>query len=178
MALGNCGPTSNITRDCRDGSPGLVQLYVTPKANATGTITSASGIITNVASFLTTGTKFFTYDFEFGKANEVEVATYNTNGTVSVAQTLNLYIPKKQASIKYQLTLLGKQDCIWMIKDKNGAYRLLGKEFGMRLVTNTAASGAMGNDDAGYTLVFSGEERELADEVSDALKALLIVAAP
>ena len=173
MGLSNCGLSSGITRDCRDGSPGLVELIVTEKANATIAITTASGLIQNSVSFLSTGKKFWTWEFEYGKANEQEVVTVNTNGTVSVAQTLNLFIPKKQAALAHQLMLLAKQDVLWGLKDKNGLYRLLGAEFGMRMQTNTAASGALGNDDSGYTLVFVGEERTLAPEMSSALYALL-----
>ena len=173
MALSACPLTSGITRDCRDVSPGLVTLYVTEQANLTVAITSASGIITNSVSFLTTGKKYWVYEFEYGKADETEVLTNNTNGTSSNAITLNLYIPKKQASIAQQILLLAKQDTSWVVKDKNGKYRLLGQEFGMRIATVTAASGKMGNDDSGYTIVLTGEERTLSNEVPTALATLL-----
>lgn len=178
MALSSCPLTSGIARDCRDGSPGLITIYVTEQANISAAITSASGIITNVTSYLATGKKYWEYQFEYGKADETEVLTSNTNGTLSNKQTLNLYIHKKQAAIAQQLLLLCKQDSSWIVKDKNGKYRLLGQEFGMRIATITAASGKMGNDDSGYTIVLDGEERTAANEISSALAALLIVAAP
>jgi len=179
MALSSCPITSGITRDCRDASPGLVNVYAVEYSNYTqGTITSASGIITNVTSFLATGKKMWSFEFEYGKADETELLTNNTNGTLSNKITLNLYLPKKQAAVAQQILLLAKQDTIWMVKDKNGKFRLLGQEFGMRIATVSAASGKMGNDDSGYTIVLDGEERTFCLEVSTALAALLIVAAP
>jgi hypothetical protein len=178
MALSSCPITSGIARDCRDGSPGLTNVYAVEFSNYTqGTITAASGSITNVASFLQTGKKMWGFEFDYGKANETEVLTANTNGTLMNAITLNLYIPKKQAAVAQQILLLAKQDTIWMVKDKNGAFRLLGQEFGMRITTATAASGAMGNDDSGYTIVLTGEERTYANVVPNALAALLLIPA-
>jgi len=172
-----CAINSGIIRDCRDASPGIVEFYVTEKTNATIAITSASGILTNSVSFLSTGKKFWTFQLEYGQADETEVLTANTNGTISNKQTFNCYIPKKQASVAQLLLLLAKQDLLIIVKDKNGKYRLLGEEFGIRMLTNTAASGKIGNDNSGYSLVFEGEERTLANEVPSSLLAALIVPA-
>jgi hypothetical protein len=172
-----CAINSGITRDCRDASPGLVEIYITEKANSTIAITSASGILTNSVSFLTTGKKFWTFELEYGQADETEVLTANTNGTLSNKQTVNFYIPKKQASVAQLILLLAKQDLLIIVKDKMGKYRLMGEEFGMRLVTSTAASGKVGNDNSGYSLVFEGEERVYANEVGNVLLALLKVPA-
>lgn len=177
MALSSCPLTSGITRDCRDVSPGLVTLQVCEQSNLTTTRTQASGILTNVASYLASGKKYWTYEFEYGKADETEVVTTNTNGTIANKITLNIFIPKKQASVAQQLLLVAKQDTSWIVKDKNGKYRLLGNEFGMRVVSITAPSGKMGNDDSGYTIVLEGEERTFAPEVPDALDALLLLPA-
>ena len=178
MALSSCPITSGISRDCRDGSPGLVNVYAVEYSNYTqGTITTASGSITNVASFLASGKKMWSFEFDYGKADETEVLTNNTNGTMSNAITLNLYIPKKQAAVAQQILLLAKQDTIWMVKDKNGAFRLLGQEFGMRITTATAASGKLGNDDSGYTIILTGEEKTYANVVPSALAALLLLPA-
>lgn len=177
MALSACPLTSGITRDCRDVSPGLVTLRVTEQTNLTIARTAASGILTNAASYLTSGKKYWSYEFEFGKADETEVVTTNTNGTISVKQTLNLYIPKKQASVAQQILLLCKQDVSFVVGDKNSKFRLLGDEFGMRVTSVNAASGKMGNDDSGYTIVLEGEERTLAPEVPTALAALLLLPA-
>lgn len=173
MALSNCGINSGITRDCRDASPGLVELIITEKANFASQPTSASGILTNVASYLTTGKKYWSFEFEYGKANEVEDITTNTNGTVSNAQTFTLFIPKKQASVAQILIALYKQDLSLVFKDKNGKWRIYGEEFGVRVTKINAPSGAVGNDDSGYTITFTGEERTLANEVPSALVTLL-----
>jgi hypothetical protein len=166
-----CQLNSSIAKTCRDGSPGLVTVYVTEFANYTqGTITSASGIITNVASFLTSGKKFWTYALEYGVGNEVENINPNAQtGTLAINQNLNFYIPKKQASVAQQIMVLAQTDLLFIVKDKNGAYRLLGEEFGMRMAASTAPSGTAANDQSGYVLAFTAEERTLAKEVPSSL---------
>lgn len=173
MALTSCKSASGITRDCRDGSPGLVELILTEKANFASQPTSASGILTNVASYLTTGNKYWSIEFEYGKANENENYVTNTNGTIANTQTFTLYIPKKQASIAQLIMLWAKQDLSLIFKDKNGKWRIYGEEFGARITTIAAPSGAVGNDDSGYTITFTAEERGFANEVPSALVTAL-----
>ena len=174
-----CVLNSGITKACRDAAPGLTTVYVTEFSNYTqGTITSASGIITNTVSFLNSTKKFWVYELEMGVGSEVEnINPDSKTGTLAIAQNLNFYIPKKQASIAQQVMLLAQQDLLFIVKDRNGKYRLLGQEFGMRITTATAASGAMGNDDSGYTIVLTGEERTFANVVPSALAALLLIPA-
>lgn len=171
MSFNNCSNFASIARGCRDGAPGLVDVYVTPHANLTqGTITSASGVITNASSFLNSGKMFWTYSLEMGVGNEVENINPNAQtGTLAIDQNLSFYIPKKQASIAQQIMLLAKQDLLFIVKDRNGAYRLLGEEFGMRMIASTAPSGTQGNDQSGYVLNFTAQERSLAKEVPSAL---------
>lgn len=166
-----CVLNSGITKACRDAAPGLTTVYVTEFSNYTqGTITSASGIITNVASFLNSGKKFWTYELEMGVGSEVENINPDAKtGTLSIVPNLNFYIPKKQAAIAQQVMLLAQQDLLFIVKDRNGKYRLLGEEFGMRMVASTAPSGVAGNEQSGYVLAFSGEERKLANEVPSTL---------
>jgi len=166
-----CVLNSGITKACRDAAPGLTTVYVTEFSNYTqGTITSASGIITNSNSFLNTGKKFWTYELEMGVGSEVEnINPDSKTGTLAIAQNLNFYIPKKQASVAQQVMLLAQQDLLFIVKDRNGKYRLLGQEFGMRMVASTAPSGVAGNEQTGYVLAFSSEERVLANEVPSTL---------
>ena len=174
-----CPIQSGITKACRDARGGLTTIYVTEWANMTqASITSASGILTNVATFLSTGKKFWTIEVEMGASNEVEnIVTARAAGTTSYEPTLNFYIPKKQASVGQWVMTLAQNDLAFIIKDKNGKNRLLGQQFGLGMESSTAPSGTNMPDQNGYLLAFKGEETYLANEVSDALLAALLVAA-
>jgi hypothetical protein len=109
-----------------------------------------------------------------GVGSEVENINPDAKtGTLSIVPNLNFYIPKKQAAIAQQVMLLAQQDLLFIVKDRNGKFRLLGQEFGMRMVASTAPSGVAGNEQSGYVLAFAGEERILANEVPSTLIANL-----
>lgn len=171
----SCPIVTGITKACRDSVGGLTTIYITEHSNISQTtITSASGIITNVSSFLTSGAKFWTIEVEMGVGNEVENITPNRQaGTLYYDQNLNFYIPKKQASVAQWVMTLAKNNLAFIVKDKNGAYRLLGQEFGMDMVASTAPSGTAMADQNGYVLNFQGSEKYLANEVPSTLISAL-----
>jgi len=175
----SCPIQSGITKACRDARGGLTTIYVTEWSNISqSTITSASGIITNVATFLTTGKKFWTLEVEMNTANEIEnIVPSRTAGTTFYEPNLTYYIPKKQASIAQWVMILAQNDLAYMVKDKNGAYRLLGQQFGMSMEASTAPSGTLMGDQNGYLLVFKGGETYLANEVPSNLITALTTAA-
>ena len=171
----SCPIVTGVTKACRDSAGGLTTIYVTEHSNLTqSSITSASGVITNVATFLSSGKKFWTIEVEMGVGNEVENITPNRQaGTTYYEQNLNFYIPKKQASIAQWVMTLAQNDLAFIVKDKNGAYRLLGQQFGLGMTASTAPSGTAMADQNGYVLNFQGQETYLANEVSSTLISAL-----
>lgn len=171
---------TSISKSCRDGRGGLEIIYVTEWSNLSQTaITSASGVITNVATFLNTGKKFWTIEVEQFTANEVTNINPNrSTGTTSYDPNLNIYIPKKQAAVSQFVKTLAVQDLAFIVKDNNGAYRLLGQYKGMAMIPSTAPSGtAMSGEQAGYVLAFTGFEPDMPLEVPSTLISALLTAA-
>jgi hypothetical protein len=173
-----CPILSGVTKACRDSKGGLTTIYVTEHSNLIqASITSASGILTNTVSFLNSQKKFWTVEVEMNVGNEIEtINTDRATGTTAYAQALNFYIPKKQASIAQWVMTLAQNDLAFIVLDKNGYYRLLGQKYGMGMTGSTAPSGTnMTGEQSGYVLSFAGEEPVLANELSAALLAALIV---
>ena len=171
-----CPIVTSISKGCRDGRGGLEIIYVTEWANLNvSSITHASGVITNVATFLSSGKKFWTIEVEQYTANEVDNINPNrATGTTSYDPNLNIYIPKKQADVSQWVKALAVQDLAFIVKDNNGAYRLLGKDKGMAMAPSTAPSGtAMSGEQAGYVLAFTGFEPDMPLEVPSTLISAL-----
>lgn len=176
----SCPIVSGVTKACRDTKGGLTTIYVTEHSNLVqASITSASGIITNVATFLSTGKKFWTIEVDMNVGNEIETINADrATGTLSYAQALNFYIPKKQASVAQWVMTLAQNDLAFIVLDKNGLYRLLGQKYGMSMSASTAPSGTnMTGEQSGYVLSFAGEEPVFANEMSASLVAAVLVAA-
>ncbi len=176
----SCPIVTGVTKACRDSKGGLTTIYVAVWSNLNQTaITSASGVLTNVATFMASGTKFYTIEVEMNVANEIETINADrATGTLSFAQALNFYIPKKQASIAQWIMTLAQNDLAFIVKDKNGYNRLLGQKYGMGMSASTAPSGTnMTGEQSGYVLSFAGEEPVFANEVGDSLLAALLVTA-
>jgi len=176
----SCPIVTGVTKACRDSKGGLTTIYVTEHSNLVqASITSASGILTNVTTFLSTGKKFWTVEVEMNVGNEIETINHDrATGTLSYAQALSFYIPKKQASIAQWVMTLAQNDLAFIVLDKNGYYRLLGQKYGMGISASTAPSGTnMTGEQSGYVLSFAGEEPVLANEMSASLVAAVLVAA-
>lgn len=172
-----CPILTSISKGCRDARGGLEIIYVTEWANIDQTVlTHASGVVTNTTSFLTTGKKFWTIQVEQYTANEVDnINAVRATGTTSYDPNLNFYIPKKQASVAQFVKLLAQNDLAFIVKDNNGAYRLLGRQKGMAMVPSTAPSGtAMSGEQSGYVLAFAGSEPDMPLEIASTLISALL----
>ena len=158
-----CVLTQGFNLDCRDSIGGLKEVYIIEEGNVSGT-TEASGIVTAITK--ATGTRFWKYSLIRETSNIDEVITTNeANGTVYYAQTAQIILNKRQASVRNEIMLLAKNNVCIVAVDNNGKGWLLGEEQGLVLGGN-AGSGTAWADRNGYTLTFTGNEKELAPEVS------------
>lgn len=158
-----CVLTQGFNLDCRDSIGGLKEVYIIEEGNVSST-TEASGIVTAITK--ATGTRFWKYSLIRETSNIDEVITTNeANGTVYYAQTAQIILNKRQASVRNEIMLLAKNNVCIVAVDNNGKGWLLGEEQGLVLGGN-AGSGTAWADRNGYTLTFTGNEKELAPEVS------------
>ena len=69
-------------------------------------------------------------------------------------------INKRDATTRNVITTLAKNKVVIVTKDKDGTYRMYGKQYGMYLGASTGATGAAAGDANGYVLKFEGTELE------------------
>lgn len=165
-----CILTQGFNLDCRDSLGGLKEVYIIEVGNL-GTVTEASGVVTAIGK--TTGKRFWKYSLIRETSNADEVITNNEqNGTLYYAQTVSIICNKKQASVRNEIMLLGKNNVAIVGVDNNGKGWLYGRENGLVLGGNTGTGTAWG-DRNGSTLTFAGNEKQLAPEVDAATIATL-----
>jgi hypothetical protein len=76
-------------------------------------------------------------------------------------------------AVRNEILLLAKNYLIMIVHDNNDTYRMMGREFGLRMETGTANTGTAWGDRNGYTLNFTGKEPELSPFVDGSVIATL-----
>jgi len=166
-----CALTQGYNLDCREGIGGLKEVYIIELANVSA-ITEASGIVTGITK--ATGKRFWKYSLVRETSSSTETITANTqNGTVYYAQQVQIILNKKQASVRNEVMLLAKNNLIIVAVENTGKAWLYGRVNGMTMDTGSLESGTAWGDRNGYTLPFTGQEEELAPEVTEALISTL-----
>jgi hypothetical protein len=153
-----CAITAGYTIDCRDGVGGIDAVYFAEFGNVT--MLDASGTITGITKVV--GKKF--YKFEVPTKSSATASSNPTgsteNGTLFFEQMVDFPINKRDATTRNVITTLAKNKVVIVTKDKDGTYRMYGKQYGMYLGASTGATGAAAGDANGYVLKFEGTELE------------------
>lgn len=164
-----CSLTQGYVVDCRDSIGGIKALWLISSANVSA-ITEASGVVSTITK--SAGKVFYKYELVKNTGSFTETITTSVeNGTVFYAQELSVILNKLQANTRNEILLLAKNNLIVVVQDANDKYWLLGKVQGLDLTGGTSASGTAQGDRSGYTLTFSGGEKELAPEVNSSIIA-------
>lgn len=167
----SCDLTTGFSRGCRNSKGGIKNVYFTELANK-DTLTAASGVIT--AFTLNTGKQFFKYEMAKQVSNFTEAHTSSReNGTLFYLQVANVILNKMEAVKRNEILLLNQNINMIIMEDNNGKFWLLGETNGMEHTTGESGSGTTFGDRNGYTLEFTGEEGEMAQEVDSTLIAAL-----
>lgn len=169
--MANCVLTQDYNFGCDTGVGGTKECYLIELENISS-LTESSGTITTVTKLA--GKVFRKYQLVLETANFEEDITGNIqNGTLFYGQKGTIVINKQQVAVRNEILLLAKNRLVVIIKDNNVTYRLFGREYGMKLLNGTAATGTAWGDRNGYTLNFTGAEVELAPFVDPAVIATL-----
>lgn len=162
-----CAITAGYTIDCREQIGGINAVYFGEFANFT--IADASGTVTAITKVATK--KFYKFEVPTkSSAVAMSTATGSTeNGTLFFEQSIELPINKRDATTRNIITTLAKNKLVVVTLDKDGVYRMYGKQAGLYLDTAEGKSGAAAGDQNGYTLKFSGTELEDFFIVTNAL---------
>jgi hypothetical protein len=167
-----CALTQGYTLDCKDSLGGIKALWLISHANVTG-VTEASGIVSAITK--AASKVFYKYELVKNTGALTETITASVeNGTVFYAQELSVVLNKLQANTRNEILLLAKNTLMAVVQDANDKYWLLGRYQGLDVTGGTAATGTAQGDRNGYTLTFTGGEKELAPEVASSVIASLV----
>lgn len=153
---------------CKENLGGIKNVYLFNYVKEMyGEVTEDGGLITAYS----TGADVFKIELQgtgnsFDEAGEVS----RENGTVLYGQTLTIALKQQDPLTKDFLNTLGKGRPHAIIEDYNNTFRLAGIENGLDAQISTASGSAMG-DLSGYTIVLTGQERDLSPFVTPALVA-------
>jgi hypothetical protein len=169
-----CAIVSGYSIDCRESVGGIDAVFFAEFGNVT--ILDASGVVTGITKV--TGKKF--YKFEIPTKSSAVASSNPTgsieNGSLFFEQTLDFPINKRDATTRNIITTLSKNKVVAVTLDKDGTYRMYGKQFGMYLGGSTGTSGAAAGDAQGYILKFEATEKEDFFEVTNAIGLALTTA--
>lgn len=156
----SCALTQDYSFGCDVGAGGLKELYLIELENI-DSITESSGTVTAITKL--SGKIFRKYQLVQDTATAEETLTGNLqNGTLYYAQKATVVINKQNVAMRNEILLLAKNRLVIVTVDNNDTYRLYGWDQGLRLNEGSAATGTAWGDRNGYTLTFSGNQRELA----------------
>lgn len=166
-----CALTQGYSLGCREGVGGVKEIYIMEIGNLSS-VTEASGVVTAITK--ASGKRFWKYSLIRETSNFDEAITGNEqNGTIYYAQTGAIVLNVRQAATRNEILLLAKNNLAIVVVENTGKAFLYGKEFGLSLLTGNAATGTAWADRNGYTLNFTGNEKELAPEVQTSVLATL-----
>lgn len=153
-----CALTQSFTLDCQDAVGGLTDVYFIEADNISG-YTASSGTITAITK--ASGKVFRRYQLVLETGSFTETITHNRqNGTTVYAQALQIVVNKLRVAVRDEIKLLAQNRLVAVAVTQEGSAFLLGKVNGLTLSGGTSASGTAMADRNGYTLDFSGMEKE------------------
>jgi hypothetical protein len=169
--MANCALTSDYSFGCSVGIGGSKEVYLIELENI-ASYTESSGTLTAITKVA--GKIFRKYQLVLETAPfDEDIVGNRQNGTLFYSQKGTIIINKQNVAVRNEILLLAKNRLAMVIKDNNLTYRLLGREYGLMLLTGSANTGTAWGDRNGYVLNFTGNELELAPFVDSAVIATL-----
>jgi len=167
----SCALTQDYTFGCDVGTGGTKEVWLI-ELNNIESYTESSGTLTAITKV--SGKIFRKYQLVLETANfDEDIVGNRANGTIFYDQKGTIIINKQSVAVRNELMLLAKNYLVMVIHDNNDTYRLLGRQYGLRMETGTASTGTAWGDRNGYTMNFTGKEPELAPFVDSAVIATL-----
>jgi hypothetical protein len=160
----SCNLAAGITLGCRDNAGGVNRVWITDYDNVTSVIKNTGDTITSI-----TGTGVF-YEFQLIRTTSEMTETINAsleNGTVYYTQELVMFFAKLEQYKRNIIKTLAQSFRLAVIfEDNNGAYFLLGEEYGMFVSAGSNVTGLALGDRQGYNLTLQALEQLPMNELS------------
>jgi hypothetical protein len=164
----SCLTTAGLQILCKEAIGGIKALYLGDYA----TFANSAQITGNEVTALETGS---VYEFQLPKHTgsfTEEAAISIENGTVYYTQTIVAMFHGMTSARAFELQNIAKGRNILWVLDNNNNLWMCGNKDGVEVTAFTTASGAAKGDMSGYTVTFTGEEKDKAylcsvDSLSD-----------
>ena len=156
----SCLTTAGILIACKEAIGGIKAIYLGDYATFANTATINGG--SNLVTALNTGD---VYEFELPKHTgsfTEEAAISIENGTVYYTQTVVAMFHGMTAARSLQLQTISKGRNVLFVQDNNDNIWMCGYKDGVEVTAFTTATGAAKGDMVGYTITFTGEEKDKA----------------
>jgi len=172
----SCDIISGISKGCRENAGGIVEVYM--RAYPEGYVGNdwytldADEIVT---AFDGLTASFYQFSPNKNSSNWVEnIQSSVENGTIGYEQVLTLVFAKNDADKRNSIKILGQNNLITIVRDKNEVYWLLGAQSGLEVSGGNSSSGTLLNDLNGWNITVGGTEALPAYEVDATIIDALI----
>jgi hypothetical protein len=169
----SCNLTAGFAEACRT-SGGVEWAAIFQRKNL-NTLTVTNGEAT--ALTLANTTQAFAFEIDPEVSNFQDVLTGNEHRSLFSAQTVTMILLNNKKATRNLVMQLAKDDVVIVFRQTNGDYKVLGLDYGLRLITGTNDSGTTMADRNGYELSFQRNNKELAVDIAGSLVATLLVPA-
>lgn len=169
--MSSCALTQDYSFGCNVGTGGTKEIWLIELGNIVS-FTESSGTLMVITK--ATGTIFRHYQLVQETADfQEDIVGNRANGTIYYDQKGTIVLNQQLVSVRNEILLLAMNLLAIVVHDNNNVYRLLGRQFGLRLETGSAATGKGWGDRNGYTLNFTGKEPQLGPFVDPSVIATL-----
>jgi hypothetical protein len=164
----SCNITSGISKGCRSNAGGISEIYLA--AYPTGYtalewMSESNGTVTGIS-----GATFYTFVPNKNSSNYVEnIMSTIENGSIGYEQVITYVTAKNDIDKRNAIYVLGQNNLIAIVRDKNESYWLLGSQNGLEVSGGSNQSGTLLNDLAGWSITITGQEPAPAYAVSSTI---------
>ena len=156
-----CNISLGRNEPCKDSIAGLQAIYFLNYTTASFTL-NADDVVTAFPS----GSTVYKYELKGANGYTETVNTSRDNGTTFFNQELSTTLKQLDASMTKQFKLLAYGRPQIVVHTRNGEALLVGKDQGADMTAGTIVAGQAYGDLAGYTAVFTGQEKLPANFLS------------
>jgi hypothetical protein len=168
----SCPLTAGYTIGCRD-SQGGIQYVIALELQNIESVAVTNGNVTAIT--MEAGKQGWKIEQEQGTGNFLDNPIGNReNGTYRSEQSVTLVLNDRKTETRNLVNLLAKNALVFVVVENTKRISLAGLERGLMLADGAGGTGTTHEERNGYTLPFTGVEREQAPTVNENILAALL----
>ena len=156
-----CNISLGRNEPCKDAIAGIQAVYFINYTTASFTLDA-----NDVVSGFPTGSTAYKYELKGANAYTETLNSSRDNGTTFFSQELSLTLKHLDSTMTKEFRLFAYGRPLIGVHTRNGEALLVGKDRGSDMTAGTIVTGQAYGDLAGYTAVFSGQEKLPANFIS------------